>query len=189
VSDTDPETDTNGDGWPNFIGDADTPIYNTTDNWQHPRYNFNASRTDQLGGSLTDPSAPTRRRRPADGFEDLNRTAASKSARERAGRGHQRPEGTALPMVYNSSRVDRDSLPANARFLETDPNASDTSATAQRRRIRHHANGRVDLQLLYSPARRRSSTSPRSRSSCSAWTAPARPRWPAPASPTWPRAR
>ena len=46
---TDPLADTNGDGWPNFIGDGDVPIYNTTDNWQHPRYNFNASRSRYKG--------------------------------------------------------------------------------------------------------------------------------------------
>ena len=152
LSDTDPETDTNGDGWPNFIGDADTPIYNTTDNWQHPRYNFNASRTDQLGGSLTDPSrADTDGDGLPDGFEDLNR-----NGRVEVGLVNGQDmvtnvlQGTALPMVYNSSRVDRDSLPANARFLETDPNASDTSGDGLSDGASDtNANGRVDLQLLY----------------------------------------
>lgn len=152
LSDTDPEADTNGDGWPNFIGDADTPIYNTTDNWQHPRYNFNASRTDQLGGSLTDPSrADTDGDGLPDGFEDLNRNGRVEvglvNAQEVVTNVLQ---GSALPMVYNSSRVDRDSLPANARFLETDPNASDTSGDGMSDGAADtNANGRVDMQLLY----------------------------------------
>jgi hypothetical protein len=58
--------------------------------------------------------------------------------------------GSALPVVYNSSRVDRDSLPANARFLETDPNASDTIGDGMSDGAADtNANGRVDLRLLY----------------------------------------
>ena len=152
LSDTDPNADTNGDGWPNFIGDADTPIFNTTDNWEHPRYNFNASRTDQLGGSMTDPNlADTDGDRLGDGLEDLNR-----NGRVEVGLVNAQDvvtnvlQGSALPMVYNTSRVDRDSLPANARFLETDPNASDTSGDGMSDGASDtNANGRVDMLLMY----------------------------------------
>ncbi|MGD9612228.1 MAG: hypothetical protein AB7V22_04930, partial [Kiritimatiellia bacterium] len=152
LADTDPNADTNGDGWPNFIGDADTPIYNTTDNWQHPRYNFNASRTDQIGGSLTDPNrADTDGDGLPDGSEDLNRNGrAAVGLVDAQDVVTNVLQGSALPVVYGTSRVDRDALPANARFLETDPNASDTIGDGMSDGAADtNANGRVDLRLLY----------------------------------------
>ena len=152
LSDTDPAADTNGDGWPNFIGDGDTPLYNTTDNWQHPRYNFNASRTDQIGGSLTDPSrADTEGDGLTDSQEDLNRNGRVEVGLVNAANTVTNLlRGSALPVVYNTSRVDRDSLPANARFLETDPNATDTIGNGMSDGVADsNANGRVDLALLY----------------------------------------
>ncbi|MGD9781939.1 MAG: alpha-amylase family glycosyl hydrolase, partial [Kiritimatiellia bacterium] len=152
LADTDPATDTNGDGWKNFIGDADTPLYNTTDNWQHPQYNFNASRTDQLGGSLTDPSrADTDGDALEDNVEDLNRNGRVEVGLVSAANVVTNVlQGSALPTVYNTSRVDRDSLPANARFLETDPNGTDTSGNGMSDGVADsNANGRVDMLLLY----------------------------------------
>ncbi len=155
---TDPNVDTNGDGWPNFIGDRDPPIYNTTDNWEHPRYNFNASRTDQIGGSITDPNrADTDGDGLIDSLEDLNRNG-------RVDVGLVSPAGVVtnvlrswyenrdmyLPTVYNTSRVDRDALPANAQFLETDPNNADTIGDGMSDGAADtNANGRVDMLLMH----------------------------------------
>ena len=152
LSDTDPAADTNGDGWPNFIGDGDAPLYNTTDNSGHPKYNFNASRTDQIGGSLTDPNLPdTDGDRLIDSGEDLNRNGRVEVGLvSGSGAVTNLLRGSSLPTVYNSSRVDRDSLPANARFLETDPNSSDTSGDGLGDGAADsNANGRVDMLLLY----------------------------------------
>jgi hypothetical protein len=83
VGDTNPTTDTNGDGVPNFQPDLDPPIYNTTDNAGPPSgqdysyfnpwpYNYNNSRTDQIAGSVTDPNKPdTDGDGLLDGIEDL----------------------------------------------------------------------------------------------------------------------
>jgi hypothetical protein len=83
VGDTNPTTDTNGDGVPNFLPDLDPPIYNTTDNASPPSgqdysyfspwpYNYNNSRTDQIAGSVTDPNKPdTDGDGLLDGVEDL----------------------------------------------------------------------------------------------------------------------
>ena len=83
VGDTNPATDTNGDGVPNFLPDLDPPIYNTTDNSSPPSgqdysyfnpwpYNYNNSRTDQIAGSVTDPNKPdTDGDGLLDGVEDL----------------------------------------------------------------------------------------------------------------------
>ncbi len=149
---TDTSADTNGDGWPNFIGDTDPPYYNTVpDNSAHPRYNFNASRTDQLSGSITDPNrADTDSDQLNDGVEDANRNG-------RVEVGIINGEGVItslltgwnLPMVYNSSRVDRDGLPANARILETDPNSNDTIGDGMSDGAADvNANGRVDMMVM-----------------------------------------
>jgi hypothetical protein len=83
VGDTNPTTDTNGDGVPNFQPDLDPPIYNTTDNASPPSgkdysyfnpwpYNYNNPRTDQIAGSVTDPNKPdTDDDGLLDGIEDL----------------------------------------------------------------------------------------------------------------------
>jgi hypothetical protein len=83
VGDTDPTTDTNGDGVPNFQPDLDPPIYNVLGNGSPPSgqdysyfdpwpYNYNNSRTDLIAGSVTDPNKPdTDDDGINDGFEDL----------------------------------------------------------------------------------------------------------------------
>jgi len=75
TSGTDTNTDTNGDGYPNFIVDLDPPVYNTVpDNSGMDGYNLNASRTDQLMGSTTDPNNPDSDYDGLkDGIEDANR--------------------------------------------------------------------------------------------------------------------
>ncbi len=75
ISQTDTNMDTNGDGYPNFRGDNDPPFYNTVpDNSGIPNYNFNASRTLQIAGSVTDPNnADTDYDGLPDGIEDRNR--------------------------------------------------------------------------------------------------------------------
>ncbi len=151
LSGTETNTDTNGDGWPNFIADKDPPIYNTTDNNWHPKYNFNASRTDQLGGSMTDPSRPdTDYDGLNDGQEDLNRNGRVDIGLLSGGVVTDVVEHPDIPTVYNTSRVDRDALPANSQFLETDPNSSDTdgdSLSDGQEDI--NRNTRVDLALLW----------------------------------------
>ncbi|HMP71641.1 MAG TPA: alpha-amylase family glycosyl hydrolase [Kiritimatiellia bacterium] len=155
---TDLNADTNGDGWPNFIADRDPPIYNTTDNWQHPAYNFNASRTDQIGGSITDPSrADTDNDGLPDHLEDLNRNGRvdvgllnGQGVVTNVLRSWYEHQQMFLPTIRNTSIVDRDALPANARFLETDPNNRDTIGDSMSDGAADvNANGRVDMTLLY----------------------------------------
>lgn len=149
-SDTDTNADTNGDGWPNFIADQDSPVYNTTDNSWHPKYNFNASRTDQLGGTLTDPSnSDTDYDNIGDGVEDQNHNGRVDIGLLSG--------GTVTSVVanptteYNTSKVDRDALPSHARFLETDPNNADTDGDEMTDGQEDtNRNGRVDMALLWS---------------------------------------
>ncbi|MCH8528782.1 MAG: hypothetical protein LAT79_16785 [Kiritimatiellae bacterium] len=149
---TDITVDTNGDGFPNFIPDLDPPIFNTLDNSGHPRFNFNRSRTDLIGGSMTDPSrADTDNDGLRDSEEDLNRNG-------RVDIGLLGPDGKVeailmhpnIPTVYNTSRVDREALPSNAVFLETDPNSADTIGDGLLDGQADLArNGRVNLYLLH----------------------------------------
>jgi len=119
-------TDTDGDGFPNFIADVDPPVFNTTDNSGHPRFNLNRSRTDQLGGSMTDPSKPdTDNDGALDGSEDLNRNGRVDIALIDSG-GNATGLVAKPVTVYNTSRVDRSAVPLNGVFLETDPNSADT---------------------------------------------------------------
>ena len=160
ASNTNPSADTNGDGWPNFIPDADPPIYNTTDNWQHPRYSLNRSRLDQLSGSMTDPAkADTDDDGLDDGIEDLNRNgrvdvgllnASGVVTNVIRGWNKANPGAPYLRTIYNTSRIDRDALPANARILETDPNNPDTDGDGLSDGAEDlNRNGRVDMLLLY----------------------------------------
>jgi len=59
---TDTNTDTNGDGWPNFISDLDPPFFNTLDNYgKVPGVNSadeGGDRTLLVRGSMTDPNNP-----------------------------------------------------------------------------------------------------------------------------------
>lgn len=150
---TDRTVDTNGDGFPNFIPDLDPPIFNTLDNSWHPRFNFNRSRTDLIGGTMTDPSrADTDNDGLRDAEEDLNRNG-------RVDIGILGSDGKVtailthpdIPTVYNSSRVDREALSAlNAIFLETDPNSADTIGDGLLDgQADVNRNGRVDMLLLF----------------------------------------
>lgn len=149
IADTDTAADTDGDGFKNFIADLDPPVFNTTDNWAHPRYDFNRARTDQIGGSMTDPSKPdTDDDGIRDGREDLNRNGRVDISTVDGNGGAVSLVATPVT-VYNSSRVERSSLPAGARFLETDPNNPDTDGDgAADGGEDGNGNGRVDLQVV-----------------------------------------
>jgi hypothetical protein len=128
IADTDVLTDTDGDGFKNFIGDIDPPVFNTTDNSGHPRYDFNRSRTDQIGGSMTSPGkSDTDDDGLRDNTEDANRNGRVDIALIDGN--DNITSFIASPVtVYNTSRADRGALPTNARFVETDPNNPDTDA-------------------------------------------------------------
>ena len=150
---TDTTTDTNGDGFTNFLSDLDPPLFNTTDNSGHPRFDLNRGRTDLIDGTLTDPLKD-------DSDDDSLRD--DEEDRNRNGRvdiGLLGPDGKVatilgranIPTFYNTSRIDRVSLPANARILETDPNNEDTDGDGLRDGQGDvNRNGRIDLLLLQS---------------------------------------
>ncbi len=146
---TDIATDTDGDRFPNFIADVDPPVFNTTDNSGHPRFNLNRSRTDQLGGSMTDPSKPdTDNDGTMDGAEDLNRNGRVDIALIDGG-GNATGIVAKPVTVYNTSRVDRSAVPLNGVFLETDPNSADTDLdNIADGSEDSNRNGRVDLELV-----------------------------------------
>ena len=151
-AETDRAADTNGDGFTNFISDLDPPVFNTLDSDWHPEYNFQRSRTDLIGGTMTDMNrADTDNDGLRDDEEDLNRNG-------RVDIGLLGPDGKVetllvwpdIPTVYNTSRIDRDSLPQNAVYLETDPNSADTIGDGQPDGQADLArNGRVDMYLLH----------------------------------------
>jgi len=59
ATNTNTSADTNGDGYKNFIADADPPRYNTVpDNSGLANFNLNSGRTDLIRGSVTDPTNP-----------------------------------------------------------------------------------------------------------------------------------
>jgi hypothetical protein len=149
---TDLSADTNGDGFRNFIPDLDPPIFNTLDNGWHPQFNFNRSRTDLIGGSMTDPSrADTDGDGLRDSEEDLNRNGRVDIGLVGAdGKVYEIMVWPNIPTVYNTSRVDREALPPNAIFLETDPNSPDTIGDGLMDGQADLArNGRVNMYLLH----------------------------------------
>lgn len=110
-------TDTNGDGWKNFLPDLDPPFYNTVpDNGCVPGYNFNAGRTILLRGGITDPSNPdTDGDGIWDGIEDWNRNGWV--------------DGDGSPLPPGSDKCSRGSWPDgqwDTAWTETDPNKGDT---------------------------------------------------------------
>ncbi len=164
ASDTNTTTDTNGDGIPNFEADFDPADFQHHGQLQravrtglqllrHLAVQLNNSRTDQIAGTMTDPTkADTDGDGLNDGVEDLTflpKTDSSGNAVLDAN-GHQTyqafhngrvdiiPDGTSSttetviahpPTVYNTSVVDRTkllSVSPNAQYLETDPNNNDT---------------------------------------------------------------
>jgi hypothetical protein len=149
---TNAATDTDGDGFPNFTADADPPVFNTTDNSGHPRFNLNRPRTDQLGGSMTDPAKPDSDDDGLrDGREDLNRNGRVEVALLDAN-GAATAVLASPPTLYNTSRVDRGALASNARLLETDPNNPDSDGDGLADGAEDaNGNGRPDLLLVAAP--------------------------------------
>jgi len=110
-------TDTNGDGWKNFMPDLDPPFYNTVpDNGCVPGYNFNAGRTMLLRGAITDPALPdTDFDGVWDGVEDGNRNGWV--------------DGDGSPLTPGADKCARGSWPDkqwDTAWTETDPNNGDT---------------------------------------------------------------
>lgn len=179
VDDTNVTTDTNGDGVPNFQPDLDPPIYNTTDNSGAPvgqdysyydpwPYNLNNPRTDQIAGSMTDPTKPdTEGDGVNDGMEDRTYSITLDANNNPVyrpvhnGRVDILPNGVNgekviahPPTVYNTSMVDRQKVLAkspNAIWLETDPNNPDTSSGGLTDGSPYkdaNGNGIVDLSII-----------------------------------------
>ncbi len=146
---TDPTTDTNGDGFPNFRPDLDPPFFNTVpDNSGLPGFVFNASRTLMIHGSMTDPN-----RRDTDGdgipdaLEDRNRNGWVD------GDGKPLMPDTVNPLVDRPNPGD---WPDGVRqawenWLETDPNNPDTDGDGLSDGYGEDVNfnGRVDMALWF----------------------------------------
>jgi len=132
---TNTTTDTNGDGFPNFIADTDPPLYNVTGNATRPAgyelynpwsYNANTGRADLIAGTTTNPNKPdTDDDGLLDGMEDANRNGREEIALVDAS-GNITSLLAHPPTIRNTSRLDLAKLPAGAVILETDPNSSDT---------------------------------------------------------------
>ena len=112
-------TDTDGDGYKNFIADLDPPFFNTVpdNSFCVPNYNFNDSRTKLIGGTLTDANNPdTDYDGIPDGIEDGNRNGWI--------------DGDGLPLYPGQDKCNRTNWPTKvfnpATWLETDPNDGDT---------------------------------------------------------------
>ena len=145
---TDLTVDTNGDGFPNFLPDLDPPIFNTFNN---AGYEQRLSRTDQIGGSVTDPSKPdTDDDGLEDHEEDINRNGrVDIGILGVGGKVTSIIKHPNIPTTRNSSSVNRVALPAAARLLETDPNNRDTDGDGLiDGQEDMNGNGRVDIFLL-----------------------------------------
>ncbi len=116
ISQTDTNTDTNGDGWKNFSSDRDPPFFNTLDNSSVPGYVFYDSRTKLIAGSMTDPSLPdTDYDGLPDGIEDANHN------------GWIDGDGSALePTQDKGTRASWPDGVWDAAWTETSPNKFDT---------------------------------------------------------------
>ena len=140
-------TDTNNDGYRNFIADLDPPRFNTFNN---PGYQQTQARTNLLAGSVSDPSKPDDDEDGLlDATEDLNRNGRVDIALVTGGNitgAIVHPNVRTFP---NTSRVDANALPSGSIFLETDPNNPDTDGDGlQDGQEDINANGRVDIFLL-----------------------------------------
>ncbi len=116
---TNPAANTNGDAYPNFIGDLDPPFYNTVpDNNGLPNYNFNDSRTKLIDGSTTNPSDPDSDDDGImDGVEDANHNGWVDGDGAALGTTQAANTRTAWP---NGKRDNGET------WTETDPNNPDT---------------------------------------------------------------
>ncbi|HEY8241601.1 MAG TPA: hypothetical protein VIH35_09145, partial [Kiritimatiellia bacterium] len=120
TSQTVTNTDTDGDGYPNFRSDLDPPFWNTLDNYGCVPDVTSASeggdRNKLLQGAMTDPNNPdTDYDGIPDGLEDRNRNGWV--------------DGDALPLYPSQSTCTRTNWPDRAwdtGWLETDPNDWDT---------------------------------------------------------------
>jgi hypothetical protein len=114
--------DSNGDGFPNFIGDIDPPFYNTLDNvGKVPGINTaseGGDRSKLTRGSTTNPGNPdTDKDGILDGIEDANRNGWLD------GDGASLGTGTAPTLALNWPNKVRD---PGETWTETDPNNPDT---------------------------------------------------------------
>lgn len=119
---TQKDTDTNGDGYNNFIGDLDPPFYNTLDNFGRvPGINSRSDGGDRaklIAGSVTDPADPdTDDDGLLDGIEDANRN------------GWVDGDGASIPPTFDPwlGRDWPDAIRQPGEiWIETDPNNPDT---------------------------------------------------------------
>ena len=119
---TDATANTDGDAFPNFIGDLDPPFYNTLDNFGKvpdvDSQSLGGDRTRQSAGTVTDPSNPDSDGDGIiDGVEDANRN------------GWVDGDGELLPTEFEPW-AERDwpdgILQPTETWTETDPNNPDT---------------------------------------------------------------
>ena len=118
---TNPATDTDGNGFPNFIGDLDPPFYNTTDNvGKVPGVNTLAEggdRARQAAGTVTNPNNPdTDGDGILDGVEDANRNGWTEGdGQSLAPATNPPPENRAWPNnKIDGAEVWTESSPTNA---------------------------------------------------------------------------
>ena len=121
---TDVSANTDGDAFPNFIGDLDPPFYNTLDNFGSvpdvDSQSLGGDRSRQSTGTVTDPSNPdTDGDGILDGVEDANRN------------GWVDGDGEQLPIEFEPW-AERDwpdgILQPTETWTETDPNNPDTDS-------------------------------------------------------------
>jgi hypothetical protein len=119
---TDATANTDGDAFPNFIGDLDPPFYNTLDNYGSvpdvDSQSLGGDRARQSAGTVTDPSNPdTDGDGISDGIEDANRN------------GWVDGDGELIPTDFNPW-AERDwpdgIIQPTETWTETDPNNPDT---------------------------------------------------------------
>ncbi|MGJ8651862.1 MAG: alpha-amylase family glycosyl hydrolase [Opitutaceae bacterium] len=115
-------TDTNGDGFPNFISDLDPPFYNVVENYGNvpnvDSISLGGDRTRQSAGSVTDPTNPDSDYDGIpDGVEDSNRN------------GWIDGDGASIDPAFNpwAARDWPDGvIQPSENWTETDPNNADT---------------------------------------------------------------
>ena len=146
---TDSACDTNGDGWPNFIGDRDPPFYNTLpskDSFEAGVISdagTGADRTRQVVGSVTDPRNPDSDFDGIpDGLEDANRN------------GWTDGDGSPFPTTNYNPHPEfnwADGEMAGETWEETSPCIADSDADGLSDGYGEdkNGNGYTDMALLY----------------------------------------